>query len=229
MTAALATARDLARLSEAGHANGIEKLHDFFLARVWIQDEIHHLRGGGTIGRKGLSYVKRLHVVCPLAFAACAHQVRIAVAAGCREVTADAAAVEAIAIASTTNRRNRRYARQPDVYLATPDRLHADTTIQIIAEESDMQSSRRQRAMVLLMGLDTAQAEVESEHWRGVGAMVVRAHNAGGCLRMATCIGPDVIVLDRRVPERLVRLLKAHPVSSSARIDWVPSLLPSGV
>ena len=32
-----------------------------------------------------------------------------------------------------------------------------------------MQSSRRQRAMVLLMGLDTAQAEVETEHWREAG------------------------------------------------------------
>jgi hypothetical protein len=39
---------------------------------------------------------------------------------------------------------------------------------------------------------------------------------------MATSIGPDVIVLDRRVPDRLVRLLKAHPVSSTARIHWRP-------
>jgi hypothetical protein len=39
---------------------------------------------------------------------------------------------------------------------------------------------------------------------------------------MATAIGPDRIVLDRRVQGRLVRLLKAHPVSSSATIDWLP-------
>jgi hypothetical protein len=77
--------------------------------------------------------------------------------------------------------------------------------------------------MVVVMGLDTAQAERETDRWRGLGAVVVRAHDPGGCLRMATSVGPDVIVLDRHVPERLVRLLKAHPASSRARIDWLPA------
>jgi len=91
-----------------------------------------------------------------------------------------------------------------------------------------MQSSRRQRAMVVVMGLDRAQVEVETEHWRGLGAVVVKTRDAGGCLRISTSVGPDVIVLDRRVPERLVRLLRAHPVSSDARIDWLPSPVSVG-
>jgi hypothetical protein len=90
-----------------------------------------------------------------------------------------------------------------------------------------MQSSRRVRAMVLVLGLDTAQVEAESDYWRTSGAVVLRVRDAGGCLRLATCVGPDVIVLDRRSPERLVRLLRAHPVSSTARIDWLPSLVPA--
>jgi hypothetical protein len=44
---------------------------------------------------------------------------------------------------------------------------------------------------------------------------------------MATSVGPDVIVLDRHVPARLLRLLKAHPISSSARIDWLPAPRPA--
>lgn len=47
---------------------------------------------------------------------------------------------------------------------------------------------------------------------------------ADACLRMATSIGPDVIILDPRVPDRLVRLLRAHPVSATARIDWLAPL-----
>jgi hypothetical protein len=52
----------------------------------------------------------------------------------------------------------------------------------------------------------------------------MRAHDAGGCLRIATAVGPDRVVLDRRVPQRLVRLLKAHPVSSSGQIEWLPAV-----
>lgn len=87
-----------------------------------------------------------------------------------------------------------------------------------------MQPSRRRRPMVVVMGLDTAQADIETDRWRGLGAVVVKTYDAGGCLRLATSVGPDVIVLDRREPERLVRLLKAHPVSSSAhRRTWQAS------
>jgi hypothetical protein len=40
---------------------------------------------------------------------------------------------------------------------------------------------------------------------------------------VATAVGPDRIVLDQHVPHRLVSLLKAHPVSSAAEIEWLPA------
>jgi hypothetical protein len=90
-----------------------------------------------------------------------------------------------------------------------------------------MDIHRRVRPLVLVLGLDRTQAEAASNHWRSQGAIVVRARDTGGCLRTATSAGPDVIVLDPRVPERTVRLLKAHPVSSTARVEWLPLLSPA--
>jgi hypothetical protein len=86
---------------------------------------------------------------------------------------------------------------------------------------------RRSRSVVVVLGLDQEQTEVESARLRCQGAIVMRAHDAGGCLRVATAVGPDRIVLDRRMGGRLVRLLKAHPVSASAEIDWLPEASPA--
>jgi hypothetical protein len=52
--------------------------------------------------------------------------------------------------------------------------------------------------------------------------VVVQARHAGGGLRVATAIGPDVIILARRLPPELRALLRAHPVSAPARIELVP-------
>jgi hypothetical protein len=89
--------------------------------------------------------------------------------------------------------------------------------------ESWMQAHRK-RSIVVVLGLDQAQTEAEAERWRRRGALVMRTHDAGGCLRVATAVGPDRVVLDRRVPRRLVRLLEAHPVSSTAEIEWLPGV-----
>jgi hypothetical protein len=84
--------------------------------------------------------------------------------------------------------------------------------------------AQRERSIVVVLGLDQAQTDAEAERWRRRGALVMRAHDAGGCLRVATSVGPDRVVLDRRVPRRLVRLLEAHPVSASAQIEWLPGV-----
>jgi hypothetical protein len=47
---------------------------------------------------------------------------------------------------------------------------------------------------------------------------VLTAHSADGCLRVATSVGPDLIVLDSGLPRRLDRLLAGHPVSARARV-----------
>jgi len=50
------------------------------------------------------------------------------------------------------------------------------------------------------------------------GATAYAAHSANGCLRVATSIGPDIILLDPALPDNLERLLHAHPVSARARV-----------
>jgi len=84
--------------------------------------------------------------------------------------------------------------------------------------------AQRNRELVVVLGLNQAQTEAEADRWRRHGAVVMRAHDAAGCLRVATAVSPDRIVLDRRVPRRLVRLLEAHPVSAAARIEWLPAV-----
>jgi hypothetical protein len=50
------------------------------------------------------------------------------------------------------------------------------------------------------------------------GAVVYPTHSVNGCLRVATSVAPDIVLLDPRLPRRLERLLHAHPVSAHARV-----------
>ena len=84
-----------------------------------------------------------------------------------------------------------------------------------------LRTSCRDRLVVVVLALDQERAQDESERWRSRGAVVVQASDAGGCLRVATSVRPHVIVLDRGVPKRLVQVLKAHPVSARADIQWM--------
>ncbi len=61
-------------------------------------------------------------------------------------------------------------------------------------------------------------ADAVAAQLRHDGSTVYPTHSAGGCLRVATSVSPDVILLDAKFPKRLERLLKAHPVSAHARI-----------
>ena len=53
---------------------------------------------------------------------------------------------------------------------------------------------------------------------RREGNVVYVTHGAEGCLRVATSVATDVVLLDPALPDRLERLLKAHPLSAHARI-----------
>jgi DNA-binding response OmpR family regulator len=53
---------------------------------------------------------------------------------------------------------------------------------------------------------------------RRAGVAAYAAHSSGGCLRVATSIGPDLVLLDPSLPKRVERLLRAHPTSAKARI-----------
>jgi DNA-binding response OmpR family regulator len=79
---------------------------------------------------------------------------------------------------------------------------------------------RRAGSIILVASTDAALADRIAEQMRMNGSVACTAHSADGCLRVATAIGPDVVLLDPRLPTRtgLERLLKAHPVSAGADI-----------
>lgn len=91
------------------------------------------------------------------------------------------------------------------------------TTVTVVANYP----SRRKQLLVLIMAADPMMAARLAELWHGRGAVVLKARDEGGCLRVATAVGPDVITLDRYAPRRLLRLIRAHPVSGRAQIEWV--------
>jgi hypothetical protein len=90
------------------------------------------------------------------------------------------------------------------------------TIVTLVAEHP-----RRHQLLVLIMAADPTLAADVAEFWHGRRAVVLHARDEGGCLRVATAVGPDVITLDRSASRRLLRLIRAHPVSGRAQIEWV--------
>jgi hypothetical protein len=73
-------------------------------------------------------------------------------------------------------------------------------------------------------------ADEVASRLRGNGAIAVATHSAKGCLRVATSIGPDIVLLDSDLPRRLEKLLQAHPVSARAQLVHMHgSAVPVGV
>ena len=60
---------------------------------------------------------------------------------------------------------------------------------------------------------------------RGEGATVVITVGDRACLRVATSVAPDAVLLDPRLSRSLLSLLRAHPLSKRAQISWSNSLL----
>jgi DNA-binding response OmpR family regulator len=89
----------------------------------------------------------------------------------------------------------------------------------------------RNTPLVVVASASPSVADDVAAHLRSEGMVVYVAHGAGGCLRVATSIGPDVVLLDPALPTRLERLLRAHPISAQARIlhlsaPRVPARIP---
>ncbi len=78
--------------------------------------------------------------------------------------------------------------------------------------------AHRQTPVVLVASGDAGTADEVARRLRGTGAVAYATHSAEGCLRAATAIGPDVVLLDPRLPRRLDALLRAHPRSASAEL-----------
>ena len=74
--------------------------------------------------------------------------------------------------------------------------------------------------LVIIASLKAALADSVAVQLRHDGNVVYITHSADGCLRVATSVRADVVLLDPDLPNRgrLERLLKAHPISTSAQI-----------
>jgi len=88
-------------------------------------------------------------------------------------------------------------------------------------------SEHRQIPLVVVASDNGAAAEALVAQLRSEGAAAYAAHSAQACLRMATAVEPDYVLLDTALPPRLEQLLRAHPASTSALIvHWSNGRLP---
>src|SRR5437016_14469779 len=77
---------------------------------------------------------------------------------------------------------------------------------------------QRRVPLIIVASAALELAESVAAQLRREGNVVYVAHSAEGCLRVATAVGPDLVLLDPALPSRLERLLKAHPTSAGAQI-----------
>jgi CheY-like chemotaxis protein len=92
-----------------------------------------------------------------------------------------------------------------------------------IASFSSSGRHERARALVLVC---TAHADLTQQLLAQVSAanlVACVAHGVAGCLRVATAVGPDLIVVDASVPGRVIDMLRSHPSCRTARIIRLPT------
>jgi CheY-like chemotaxis protein len=86
--------------------------------------------------------------------------------------------------------------------------------------------TRRSVPLVLIASASSALAEAVAAQLRREGHIVYVAHSADGCLRVATSVAPDLVLLDPAMPPRLEQLLRAHPISAGAEILHLSESVP---
>jgi hypothetical protein len=79
-------------------------------------------------------------------------------------------------------------------------------------------TTSREVPLVILGVVERHTAEPLATLLRQEGMVVAVAVGERGCLRVATAVDPDVILIDPRLPRALVSLLRAHPLSRHAHI-----------
>jgi hypothetical protein len=85
---------------------------------------------------------------------------------------------------------------------------------------------RRRVPLIVVASVGSQLAEDMAAQLRREGNTVCVTHSAGGCLRVATSVGPDLVLLDPNLPRRLEWQLKAHPVSAGAQILHLSRSMP---
>jgi CheY-like chemotaxis protein len=78
--------------------------------------------------------------------------------------------------------------------------------------------------LIVVASTSPALAENVAANLRKHGNVVYVTHSAEGCLRVATSVSPDVVLLDRALPPRLEHLIHAHPASAGAQILHVDQI-----
>ena len=76
----------------------------------------------------------------------------------------------------------------------------------------------RARPLVLIATPDGDLAERLVRDVRASGYIACRASSADGCLRVATSVGPDILLLDPRLADRLRGMLRSHPATARSKI-----------
>ena len=72
--------------------------------------------------------------------------------------------------------------------------------------------------LVLVATSDTELGEELAQRVQLAGFVACRARSAEGCLRVATSIAPDIVLLDTRLAGRLEHMLRAHPATARSRL-----------
>jgi len=84
----------------------------------------------------------------------------------------------------------------------------------------------RQVPLILIASTSSSFADSVASQLRSEGNVVYVTHSVDGCLRVATSVGPDLVLLDPRLPSRLEHLIKAHPTSAGAQILHLSDSVP---
>lgn len=95
-----------------------------------------------------------------------------------------------------------------------------------VLDEYDTRGGTRRSIPLALVCTPDATAVTVVDRMRQEGMIVCVTHEMHGCLRVATSVGPDVIMIDPRLPRRLEQLLRAHPACSGASIRWLSEPAP---
>jgi DNA-binding response OmpR family regulator len=81
-----------------------------------------------------------------------------------------------------------------------------------------MRVGQHREPLVLVASADAPLAASVQRRLTAHGYSTAVAHSGDGCLRVATSLGPDLVLLDNRLAPRTDHLLRAHPRSRRARV-----------
>jgi len=76
----------------------------------------------------------------------------------------------------------------------------------------------REIPLIVVASASASVAEEVASRLRLAGNVVYVAHSAAGCLRVATSVSPNIVLLDPALPARLIGFLRAHPATAGAQI-----------